>query len=153
MQERHVVTISKKTLPFHRLQLMRLETMFSSFFFFFSSLSWFSHFSKTEVQSLERNYDRQVQLVPYDTEPVYIILFNLCKKTCALSIKINSHGMWVMGFYSQETDKKVISQKLSITSLCHQPWHYAHFESDNSLLLGTVLCFVGCSAASLASTH
>lgn len=32
-------------------------------------------------------------------------------------------------------------------------WHYWHFGSENFLLWGAVLCIVGCSAASLASTH
>ena len=34
-----------------------------------------------------------------------------------------------------------------------QEWHYWHFESDNSLLWGAVLCVVRCLAASMTSNH
>lgn len=34
-----------------------------------------------------------------------------------------------------------------------QPQHYCHLGPDNSLLLGVVLCIVGCLTVPLDSTH
>lgn len=39
------------------------------------------------------------------------------------------------------------------STLPSQPWHYWHFRHIDSLLWETVLCFVSCLAASLASTR
>lgn len=43
--------------------------------------------------------------------------------------------------------------KYIIDFMVSEPGQYWHFGLDVSFLWGTVLCIVGCGAASLASTH
>lgn len=70
VQERHTHTVAKKTLPSQTV-LMKMEEMLLSFLIFHGFLI---PLRLTEVQLLEGKSDRQVQSVPYDLEPLHVIL-------------------------------------------------------------------------------